>query len=218
MDEKEIQALIDKALAPLKHENEQLHARCEEFRTKNDELRKKFEKADEENIDLQARVKRQEKIEAERAEEAKREAVKLARSKVMELVELAVKQKKLLPAQRESTIALFGINDDDRVVKLDPETLKTYFQLSDKVEDDKGKGNKSGAAKFERIATEEGDEDRVEKDIFKEVDRRARLEMARNPGKLDYRAATRAVFASDPELHREYLNATPPLRANAGGE
>lgn len=214
MDEKEIQALIDKALAPLKAENEQLHARCEEFRTKNDELRKKFEKADEENIDLQSRVKRQEKIEADRAEEAKREAVKMARAKVMEHIEAAVKQKKILPAQRDATIALFGINDDDRVVKLDPDTVKNYFQLSDVVEQ---KGKAAPVTGKSDTTRSEVPDDKEEKDVFKEVDRRTRLEMARNP-KMSYRDATRAVFFADPAIHREYLNTTPPLRATAGGE
>ena len=50
-----------------------------------------------------------------------------------------------------------------------------------------------------------------QKDVLKEVHLRAREKQSAD-SKLAYRDAVHAVFRADEDLHRAYLDSTPPLR------
>ncbi len=65
----------------------------------------------------------------------------------------------------------------------------------------------------ERLARLTFDARNSQKDVFREVDIRARQRMSQDR-ELSYGDAVRSVFIDDPELHRAYLDDTPPMRAN----
>lgn len=50
-----------------------------------------------------------------------------------------------------------------------------------------------------------------QRDAHREVELRVRERMSAD-AKLGYKEAAHAVFIADPDLHRLYLGATPPLR------
>ena len=52
-----------------------------------------------------------------------------------------------------------------------------------------------------------------QKDVFKEVDLRAREKQSHDV-KLSYRDAVHMVCRADEDLHRLYLSTTPPLHRN----
>ena len=52
-----------------------------------------------------------------------------------------------------------------------------------------------------------------QKDVFREVDLRAKLRMSAD-SKLDYKTAVKQTFLADEDLQREWLDTTPPLRHN----
>ena len=56
----------------------------------------------------------------------------------------------------------------------------------------------------------------ADKDVFREVDLRAKVRMSRD-ATLGYRDACYGVWLEDPELHRAYVTAVPPLRMARGG-
>jgi hypothetical protein len=205
-----VAAAVAAAVAPL---NTQLDA----LRTENADWRGKFSAEETKRIAAETTAKQLKAEDEERAKVAKKSAVKMARDAVTALLEEGVKTKQITPAQRESAVAMFGIDEDERVLKLDVDKVRAFFAIRDKkVVQMSQQSTASGGGGGE----EEGDPDRVHKDVFQEVDRRTRLEIAKN-SKMTYRDATRVVFAQDPELHREYVHTDPPrfqAKAQAGGE
>lgn len=192
MDEKQVQAMIDKATSAQS--------------TEIADLKKKFSASEDKASEFERENKRL-KAEAEERKEAESKAkLKFARDKATEILEAAVKAEKITPAQRETFTKLFGIDDDARVVReslIDEinDTLKTFGVT---IPDKEGEGmNDPDAANREQ-------------DVFKEVERRVRAERAKDD-KLDYSKAFRKVMTADPKLHAEYLNTDPPVHFQMGG-
>lgn len=192
MDEKQVQAMIDKATS----------AQSDEIA----DLKKKFSASEDKASELERENKRLKAEADERKVTEAKAKVKFAREKATEILEAAVKAEKITPAQRETFAKLFGIEDDARVVRdtlIDEikDTLKTFGITTP---DKEGKG------------MSDPDANNREKDVFKEVERQVRQVMSKDP-KLSYRDATRAVFTTDPKLHAEYLNTDPPVHFQMGG-
>lgn len=192
MDEKQVQALIDKAVAPLKTENE--------------ELRKKFNDSEDKRLEFERENKRLKAEADERKQEEAKAKVKFARDTATSLLENAVKAEAITPAQRETFTKLFGIDDDTRVVRdslMDEikDTLKTFgVKLPEK--DGKGMSDPNEHGK--------------KTDVFAEVDRRVRERMSQDT-KLDYGKAVDAVFMADRKLEAEYMAAVPPVHFSMNG-
>ena len=196
MEKEEVDKLVREsiasAVAPLKEQ-------ISEFSEQNKELRTKVANLETENEGLKKENKtfKSEKEDAEK--ETRAEAVKLARKNATKVLEDAVKAKKITPAQREKAISMFGIDDDDRVVKLELDDIREYYSLS--------KEQKS--MNEDETSSSDPPDGRKHKDVFKEVDYQIRMAQAKDP-KLSYKDASRVVFTTNPELHREYINTNTP--------
>lgn len=196
MDEKQVQAMIDKALSAqsAKHDEEL------------SSLKKKFSASEDKASELERENKRLKAEADERKETEAKAKVKFARDKATGILEAAVKAEKITPAQRETFTKLFGIDDDQRVVRdsLEEEINDTLKTFGVEIPDKEGKG------------MDDPDANNREKDVFKEVERRVRAERAKDD-KLDYGKAFRKVMTADPKLHAEYLNTDPPVHFQMGG-
>lgn len=129
MDEKQIQAMIDKAVKPLADQNVELSAKLKESQE-------------------QVAKMTREKEEADKAQKA--EKVKLARESINQKLEAGVKQSLITPAQREYFIANMGVNDDARVIGLDVDAYIASASGGKKVDLSKDTG-KGGTNKDQRV-------------------------------------------------------------------
>lgn len=173
IDETKVAEMIAAAVEPIKAENE--------------DLRKQ----------LDAEKKRSAKFEREQ-QDSKAEAVKERRAKAESVIEQAVKDNRILPAQRETFTRLFQL-DDDTVVMRDGllEEIESAFNGPTRMAFTTTEVGYSDPQSFER-----------ERDVFAETDRRTKKIMAAQG--LDYRNALYQVFQNDPGLHREYLETDTP--------
>lgn len=196
MDEKQVQAMIDKALsAQSKKHDEEIS-----------ELRKKFSASEDKVSELERENKRLKEEAKEREANEAKSKVKFARENASKLLEDAVKAEAITPAQRETFTKLFGIDDDERVVRdslIDEirDMLKT-FNFKSPEKDGKGMSDPNEHGR--------------KSDVFAEVDRRIRETMSKDV-KLTYGQASKMVFTADPKLHREYLDTDPPVKFSMGG-
>jgi len=108
LDKKEVQELIDVATKPLADNNEQL---TKDLKAANDTIAKFTSDA------------------ADTEKQQKAEKVKLARKEVTDLLDAAVRDKSLTPANRENYEKQIGVDDDDRVISIDLEQVKTMFNI-----------------------------------------------------------------------------------------
>lgn len=118
MDAKEIQKMIDDAVAPLTEANAKLSA---------------------DNADLKAKLATKDKEDELREEAVKKEKIEAARKSVNEILNEAVNQKAMLPALRESYAKQIGVDDDERVVDIDLEQVRVMCGATKPI-DDKPKG------------------------------------------------------------------------------
>lgn len=109
LDKKEVQAIVDAALEPVKNENEELRA---SIKKKDAEIAKFTQ-------DKEAETKRK-----------KEEAVKLARKSVTAVLDAAVRAQTLTPAVREVYAKQIGLDDDERVVDINVEEVKKMFGVT----------------------------------------------------------------------------------------
>jgi len=108
LDKKEVQELVDTAVAPLKDANAQL--------TK----------------DLKTATDANAQFIADKADDEKKAAeadVKVARTAVTEVLDAAVRLKTLTPALRETYELQIGVNDDARVIKIKLDEVKAMFKV-----------------------------------------------------------------------------------------
>ena len=103
MDEKQLKQFIADAVEPLKQE-------LEKVTFERDELRLKTEQADRERAEFEA--------------EQKRQKITAARQSINDVLDEAVRDKRMTPAMREIYTAQIGVNSDDRVVDIDIEQVK----------------------------------------------------------------------------------------------
>lgn len=116
LDAKEVQKIVDDAMAPVIADNVQLKA------------------------DLKAEQDKTAKFTRDKADDEKRqkeEKVKLSRQAVTEVLDAAVRVKTLTPAFRENYEKQIGLSDDERVITIDLEDVKKMFSIDEKILDDK---------------------------------------------------------------------------------
>lgn len=176
MDEKAIQAMIDKAVAPLAGQVKDLSTENERLKSENAEFKRKAEESD-------------------RA--GKAEKVRMAREKLVDILERAVKQSVISPGQRELFRKNFGVDDDARVTSINVEDFTTMISGGKKIDmstgDDKAKGGGTVTV------------DRVFENPDEEINRRVNMALASSGGKLTYSAALGMVLEADPKLGAEYI-------------
>lgn len=103
MDKKEIQEMVDAAIAPLKTEIVDLKAERDTLKQKNEKL-----EADQKDRE---KAEQQEKIAA-------------SRKAVTTILDEAVKEKRMTPAVRETYSKQIGVDDDKRVIEIDLDQVK----------------------------------------------------------------------------------------------
>jgi hypothetical protein len=169
MDKKEVQDLIDVATKPLADANVQLTKDLDAERAKTAKFTSDAADAD---------------------KKAKEEKVALARKEVTAVLDAAVTAKSLTPAMRETYEKQIGVADDDRVVEIKLEDVKTMFKVEDKKED--------GHTGFHK------ESDDFDGDAEAELMSLTRKNQAINGKGFD--EAFRLTCGANPELHKAYLD------------
>jgi len=171
LDKKEVQELIDAATKPLADNNVKL---TKDLKDANDTIAQfTSDKADDEKT-------------------AKEEKVKLARKTVTDVLDAAVRSKAMTPANRTVYEAQIGVDDDERVLKIDVEQIKTMFSVKD-VDQQTG---------LHKDQNDNGDSDNPEAELLTLV----RKNQA-DTGEKDFSVSFSAVAAANPKLHKAYLDA-----------
>lgn len=123
------------------------------------------------------------------------EKVTAARGKLNSILEAAVKQSVITPAQRELYTRTFGVNDDAKVLTINPDDFMSMISGGKKIdltrETASGQGDKIVARKFENVDDE--------------INHRVNVQIAQSGGKLEYRRALDVVLSADPDLAGEYI-------------
>lgn len=130
-------------------------------------------------------------VKLERAEfeaNEKKEKVKLARKTVIDILDMAVREKKMTPAMREVYTAQIGVDDDERVLGIDVEQVKLMCSA---VKDDEEHGR--------RKASE------TSSDASSELTTKTYAYMAEH-GEKNFSRALTAVARANPDLHKQYLD------------
>ncbi len=170
LDKKEIQELIDTATKPLADNNEQL---AKDLKEANVTIAKFTSDA------------------ADTEKKQKEEKVKLARKAVTDILDAAVREKSLTPANRENYEKQIGVDDDTRVIEIDLEQVKTMFNIKP---DNKQQGlHKSG-----------DDDDDVSDNPEEQL---LALTRKNREGKETFQASFIRTCEANPKLHVAYLNA-----------
>lgn len=140
-------------------------------------------------------------MEAEKAkgdELAAASKVKMHRESLTGKLEAAVKDKRLTPAQRESTIKFMRLADDKAVLEVTADQIDEYITVNGakiKMSAEQGKGGGTGG---NEDASEEYD------DAGAEITKRAKKLQAED-GKLSFSAARDRVMEGDVNLARQYM-------------
>lgn len=145
------------------------------------------------------------KIAALEAEKSKGEElaaagkVKMHRESLTSKLEAAVRDKRITPAQRESTIKFMRLGDDKAVLEVTPEQIDEYISVNGvkvKLSAEQGKGGGTGGT--HDVLDEEYE------DAGAEITKRAQKLRAED-SKLSFSAARDRVMEGDPKLARQYL-------------
>lgn len=115
MDEKQIKALIDKAVAPLQESNKKL---------------------EEKNAHLEAELSASREKEKEREREVMSEKVSSKRNEIKALLDGSVRDQHMTPAIREVYSKQIGLDDDDKVLDIDVAAVKLMCGSIKSVDDD----------------------------------------------------------------------------------
>ena len=191
MDKAELKAVIDDALAPLQSSIDKLEA-------DNSELQEKVTKTESDNKDLQSKL--DEKDEAENAEK-----VEASRKAANDILDAAVRQKSIVPAQRDGIVAMFGIKDDKRVAELDLDQLKATVGYKENKDKEKSK----------TLSRSDEDENLSNEPLDEQVVLATRKVQASNP-KLDYASAQQLALSADPKLAKEYADSNGVFNSDGG--
>lgn len=208
MDKEEVDRMIAAAVKPLKEENEEL-------RKQHSDLQSKFSKLTDEKIETEKELKELKAEQEEQEGRAEKLKINHAREAATEVLEEAVKLKKITPAARDKAVKLFGIDDDEKVVKLDLDDIREFYEFTKEDVAKMKRGEEGSAAGGSD--DEEADKDRTYKSVFHEADHRIKVQMSKD-SKMSYADAMKVVFTADPDLHREYLTTTPPEKFEATPE
>lgn len=177
MTPEEVQAAIDRSLAPMQKQVTDLTAENTTLKAANAAFKAK-EESD--------------------AKEAKTVKMTAHRKALTDKLEVAVKDKRLTPAQRESAIKFMRINDDAAVMEITAEQVDEYIKVN---------GGKAKMSTQKQEGGFEGKGDTEAKDYDDagaEIVRRAQALQAED-SKLSFTAARDKVMQGDPELARAWL-------------
>ena len=150
-----------------------------------------------ENAQLKAEKAEFARKEKERADAEKAEKVKLARSTVTNVLEEAVKQQILTPAQRDDYRKMFNVDDDEAVTKIDVEMFKRAIGGTKKFSVGQETAHSSGG---------EGMDDDPGMTVQERVDTEVQKVMSTENVK-DYAVAMNRVFSRNRKLALEYRDA-----------
>lgn len=190
MDKAELKAAMDEALAPLK-------TRIEALENENGQLKASTKEKDEEIARLTKEADARKKEESAAATKASRDAV-------VAVLDEAVRQKSITPAQREIHEATFGVKDDERVKAIDLDQLKIVvgYKESDRSEESKT---------FSRDEDDDiGNLTPAEKVV------QATFKIQTSQPTLSYSEAQLIALRADPKLAREYADANGEFTADGG--
>ena len=136
------------------------------------------------------------------AEEADKVKIKMHRESLIGKLEEAVKDKRLVPAQRESAIKFMKLNDD-AVIGVDMTTVEEYIKVNG------GKARMSNEQGRNRHNNQQGpddqDPDSDGKDPGEEITVRAKKLQGENAN-LTFSTARNRVMEADPTLAKSWLN------------
>lgn len=169
--------------------------RLDSLNTRFDALQEENKKLIEENNQLKADKANFEREAKEREELEKKEAIKLARDTVTDILNKGVEGKTITPAQREDFSKMLGTDDDEAVTKIDLELVKRMV----------GKGSINFSTKT--TSSNEGGENlntdvkKPDEELVQEINKI----LARGDAK-DFSAAKRLVFNANPKLAESYKN------------
>ena len=170
MDKKEIQDLIKEQMEPVLAENVK--------------LTKALKESDEKLVKLET-----EKADGEK--KVKAEAIKLSREKVVAVLDAAVRAKTLTPATREVYEKQIGLADDERVVNIDVEEIRTMFSVKKVDDEQQGK---------------HGEKDKIDLDNPDTEMLRLTREYQHKHGEDNFMVAFSRVADANQELHKAYLD------------
>ncbi len=162
----------------------------------------KLKTVEDENVTLKAANKELKDEEDLRKKREKEKNVKASRDMVTKLLEGAVKDNRIEPAQREVYERTLGVDDDERVVKLSQEDVEKLVGKSEQGKDKPGSTGAQGGNSGDGEAP----------DV--ELSRLANEEILKSGGKLDFAGAARVVMAAKPDLGKAYIT----MYDNEGGE
>jgi len=169
MDKQELKEFVSEQLAPIQSE-------LADVKSERDELRTRAEKAEKEQADFKA--------------SEKKEKVKLARKTVTDVLDTAVRDKKMTPAMREGYSAQIGVDEDERVLDIDVEQVK--LMCSATTVDTKQQGR-------------EKKDDETFDTASAELTVKTHAFMAEH-GEKSFTRALESVARANPDLHKQYLD------------
>jgi hypothetical protein len=123
----------------------------------------------------------------------KTERVELARKSVNDMLDAAVKDKRMTPAVREAYASQIGVDSDDKVVEIKLEAVKLMCGANKPAS-----GKEQGMVKSEEDDKGETAEEQLITLTFKSM---------AESGEKDFNVAFARVAPAHRKLHKEYLNA-----------
>lgn len=194
MDQKDLDAAIEKHMKPFKDQIDSLRSDNEALRAENSSARESLKELD----SLRDKVKQYEKDQAS-------EKVAASRKAVTEVLDQAVVQRAITPAQREAQAKAFRIDDDEAVVKIDLDGLKAAVGWTKPK--DKGRS--------ETFSRSDEEDEMSNLPLDQQVVLATRKVMANKPD-LDYIEAQNIALGANPKLARAYLNSNGTYNPDGG--
>jgi hypothetical protein len=165
-----------------------------------DKLTAAQKKSEEENAALRKTITDNEAAQKKALEDARKEKIEARRKTIKDRFEDAVKRTVLLPKHRDSFFATAGVDDDDRVLKIEDKTIDSWLE-------DNKKAPERGAAQSGAA----GSQAEVKASTWAgEVERRAMERVVATGHKADDHdqmvKATQYVLRTDKELAAKYFD------------
>jgi len=181
MTPEELASAIAKALKPLEAQLSETNEKVTKLEASNKTLT-------DENTQLKSDAESKKKDEDAEKVKASREAANV-------ILDGAVRQKVITPAQREVHEATFGVKDDEKVMSIDLEQLKTVTGFKAPKKDEKS----------ETFSRDEEDEMDDNIPLDQQVVNATHKVQANSPD-LDYAEAQQFALRADPKLARAYAD------------
>jgi len=190
MDKAELKAALAEALAPL-------NKRIDESESEVKELKASLKVKDAEIAKLTDDEASRKKEDDAKAISAKREAVSV-------ILDGAVRQKTITPAQREVHEMTFGVKDDEKVVDIDLEALTVVCGYKAPKENEKSV-----------TLSQDEDETLNDQSLDKQVEQATFAVQAKQPD-LSYSGAQIIALRADPKLAKAYADSNGVFNSDGG--